>query len=109
MMTRKEFMAAAAGAGLLAGCGPAAVPDPKRLGTVIAITKGPEDPDRVILGLVTATFMPTGDNHVWFTIQGGQVCRREDAEKLSSPLFKSFGTAKQLFESLRAKGVKVHI
>jgi hypothetical protein len=109
-MSRKEFMTAAAGMGLLAGCAPAATPgEAGRQGTVIAVTRGPEDPDRVMLALVLGTFLPEGDHHVWFTIHGGPVCKSAEAERISSPLFKKFGSAADVFATLRKKGVKVHI
>src|SRR5438128_911591 len=59
----------------------------ERKGYVIVITHGTKDPDRVMLALTTATKLPPGDNHVWFAIDGGQVCKKADAEKLTSPLF----------------------
>lgn len=80
-----------------------------RQGYVVAITHGPKDPDRVMLALVTASRLPAGDNHVWFAIDGGQLCKKGDAEKVSSPLFTKQGNAAKVIEQLRAKGVAIHI
>ena len=80
-----------------------------RQGYVVTITHGPKDPDRVMLALVTASRLPAGDNHVWFAIDGGQLCKKGDAEKISSPLFTKQGNAAKVIEQLRAKGVAIHI
>jgi predicted peroxiredoxin len=81
----------------------------ERKGYVIVITHGPKDPDRVMLALTTATKLPKGDNHVWFAIDGGQVCKKADAAKLTSPLFTKQKDAARLLEQLRDQGVAVHI
>jgi predicted peroxiredoxin len=80
-----------------------------RKGYVVVITHGPKDADRVMLALTTATRLPKGDNHVWFAIDGGQVCKKADAEKLTSPLFTKQRNAFAVIEQLRGKGVAVHI
>jgi hypothetical protein len=85
------------------------VPEGGRRGYVITITHGPKDPDRVMLALFTATRLPQGDNHVWFSIDGGQLCKKGAAEKVSSPLFTKQGDAAKLIEQIRAKGIAVHI
>lgn len=85
------------------------IPEGGRQGYVIAITHGPKDADRVMLALVTASKLPKGDNHVWFAIDGGQLCKRGEAEKVSSPLFTKQGNAAQMIEELRAKGIAIHI
>jgi predicted peroxiredoxin len=76
---------------------------------VVTITHGPKDPDRVMLALVTASKLPPGDNHVWFSIDGGQLCKKGEAEKVTSPLFTKQGNAAKMIEDLRARGVAVHI
>jgi len=102
----------AGGLGLtaLAGAGPqAAAAEGTRQGYVVAVTHGPQDATRVMLALVTATMLPKGDNHVWFAIDGGQLCKKGEAEKVTSPLFKKQGNAAKLLDALRSKGTPVHI
>jgi predicted peroxiredoxin len=94
---------------LVAGCSRTVVVEGERKGYVVVITHGTKDPDRVMLALTTATKFPKGDNHVWFAIDGGQVCKKADAEKLTSPLFTKQRNAAKLLEQLRGKGVAVHI
>jgi len=85
------------------------VPEGSRQGYVIVITHGAKDADRVMLALVTASKLPSGDNHVWFSIDGGQLCKKGEAEKVSSPLFTKQGHAAKMIEELRAKGIAIHI
>jgi hypothetical protein len=87
----------------------AAGPNDSRKGYVVAITHGPADATRVMLALFTATRLPAGDNHVWFAIDGGQVCLKAQADKLSSPLFTKQGTASELLKQIRGQGIAVHI
>jgi hypothetical protein len=103
-------------ASVLAGLGALAVfrlrvvaPERPRAGYVVKVTHGPKDPDRVLLALVTATKLPNGDNHVWFAIDGGQLCKKGAAEKVSSPLFAKQVNAAKVIEELRARGISVHI
>ena len=97
------------GLAVFAWRGRPASPEGGRAGYVVAVTHGPKDPDRVLLALVTASRLPRGDNHVWFAIDGGQLCKKGEAEKVTSPLFTKQGSAAQVIEELRARGVAVHI
>lgn len=110
------FRLAALGAGglgltALAGCNTkrTVVAEGARLGHVVAVTHGPEDATRVMLALFTATRLPKGDNHVWFAIDGGQLCKKGDAEKVTSPLFTKQGNAAKLIDEIRANGTALHI
>ena len=80
-----------------------------RSGYVVAVTHGHADPTRVMLALFTATRLPAGDNHVWFAIDGGQLCKKGEAEKVTSLLFVKQGNAAKLIEQAREKGTKIHI
>ena len=92
------------------GCGSrTAAPEAARQGFVVVITHGPKDADRVMLALVTASKLPKGDNHVWFSIDGGQLCKKGEAEKVTSPLFTKQGNAAKMVEELRAKSIAIHI
>jgi len=114
-LSRSDFLRVstlgAAGLGLAtaAATARAAGPNESRKGYVVAITHGPADAARVMLALFTATRLPAGDNHVWFAIDGGQVCLKAQTEKLTSPLFTKQGTASDLLKQIRGKGIAVHI
>jgi hypothetical protein len=114
-VNRGEFLRwAALGAGglglsALAGCTTKHVAEGERKGHVVAVTHGPEDSTRVMLALLIASKLPKGDNHVWFAIDGGQLCKKGDAEKVTSPLFVKQGNAAKLLESIRANGTAAHI
>jgi hypothetical protein len=94
---------------LLAGLGALAVFRLRREGYVVMITHGPKDADRIMLALTTAARLPKGDNHVWFAIDGGQLCKKGAAEKVTSPLFTKQGSAAKVIANLRAQGIAIHI
>jgi len=115
-VSRGDFLRLAAlgagGLGLtaLAGCsGKAGVSEGGRQGYVVAVTHGLKDPTRVMLALFTATKMPKGDNHVWFAIDGGQLCKKGEADKVTSPLFPKQGSAAKVIEQIRGQGTALHI
>jgi hypothetical protein len=115
-MHRANFLrlAALGGAGLglsaLSGCGSkGSVSEKGRQGYVVAVTHGLKDPTRVMLALVTATKLPKGDNHVWFAIDGGEICKTGQAEQVTSPLFTKQGNAAQVIEAVRGQGTALHI
>jgi hypothetical protein len=115
-MSRGDFLRliALAGGGMglsaLSGCGAkAGVSEKGRQGYVVAVTHGLKDPTRVMLALVTATKLPKGDNHVWFAIDGGEICKTGQAEQVTSPLFVKQGNAAQLIETVRGQGTALHI
>lgn len=111
---RGEFLRLAAlgagGLGLtaLAGCSGGKA-EGSRQGYVVAVTHGLKDPTRVMLALFTATKMRKGDNHVWFAIDGGELCKKGKAEDVTSPLFKKQGDAAKLLAELRSQGTSLHI
>ena len=116
-LSRGAFLrASAAGA---AGLGLAALPAatlaggfdqfPTRRGYVVAVTHGHADATRVMLALFTATRLPAGDNHVWFAIDGGPLCKKGEAEKVTSPLFAKEGNASKLLAQIHDKGFALHI
>jgi predicted peroxiredoxin len=112
-LSRGEFLrvAAAGTAGVCCAAiahGNAAAAE-KRNGYVVAVTHGHDDPTRVMLALFTATRLPAGDNHVWFAIDGGQLCKRGEADRVTSPLFTKQGSAAQLLAQIRKAGIALHI
>jgi predicted peroxiredoxin len=62
-----------------------------------------------MLALVVASKLPKGDNHVWFAIDGGQLCKKGEAEKVSSPLFKAQGDAAKMLDAVQSLGTALHI
>jgi hypothetical protein len=78
-------------------------------GYVVAVTHGPSDANRVMLALFMATRLPAGDNHVWFAIDGGPLCKKGEAEKVTSPLFTAQGNAGKLLAQARERGAAIHI
>ncbi|HKB15790.1 MAG TPA: hypothetical protein VKF62_06980 [Planctomycetota bacterium] len=110
VLTRGEFLEVSTFAAAL-GLAPAAAgaQAEKRRGHVVVLTHGPSDPQRVILGLFVASRLPEGENHVWFSIDGGLLCKKGEAEKVSSPMFPKQGTAADLLAAIRGKGTSVHI
>lgn len=115
-VSRQQFLRGAAwgtaGLGLaaLASCTKVDQPQARPAGgRLVVVTHGPDDPTRVMLALFTASRLPAGDNHVWFAIDGGQLCKQGAAEKVSSPLFEKQGNAAALLAELREKGTAIHI
>ena len=116
-LSRNEFLRSsalsAAGLGLATLPSSATAVDPVRTqshrGYVIAVTHGHGDPTRVMLALFTASRLPTGENHVWFAIDGGELCKKGEAEKVTSPLFTKQGNAAKLLAQIREKGTGIHI
>ncbi|MBW3542804.1 MAG: hypothetical protein KY476_21285 [Planctomycetes bacterium] len=116
-LSRAEFLRLAAigagGFGLagIAGCEshPRGVAERGRRGYVVAVTHGPDDPNRVLLALTAATRLPEGDNHVWFAIDGGQIAKKDVAQDVSSEMFPQQETAAAVLEELRSQGVAFHI
>jgi predicted peroxiredoxin len=78
-------------------------------GYVVTVTHGPGNATRVMLALVTAGMLPRGDNHVWFAIDGGALCKKGEAEKVTSPLFPRQGSVAKMLDRIRARGTAVHI
>ena len=113
--SRSEFLRASAlgvGVGVLALSANSpllAAPTDGRRGYVVTVTHGVHDPTRVMLSLFTATRLPAGDNHVWFAIDGGQLCKKGEGEKVTSPLFVKQGNAAKLLALIREQGTAIHI
>jgi hypothetical protein len=114
-LSRSDFLRASLwGTGLgLVGLGAARAAEPgsssTRRGYIVAVTHGHRDPTRVMLALFTATRLPDGDNHVWFAIDGGELCKKGEADKVTSPLFVKQGNAAKLLGQARDKGTAIHI
>ncbi|HEX2719871.1 MAG TPA: hypothetical protein VHM71_02870, partial [Candidatus Deferrimicrobium sp.] len=44
---------------------------------------------------------------IWFTLQGGKLCRKGEAEKLTSPIFKKFGSLADILGGAVKAGAKL--
>ena len=74
---------------------------------IVVATNGGNDPNRAILALLaafTALDKGFGSVHVWLTIDGADMANKTKAGKIVSPIYKSFGTAEELINKLKAKG-----
>ena len=62
------------------------------------VTHGDDDVDRAALALLLAEVdakkigRDVSGVSIWFTLPGAKLCRKGAAEKLTSPIFKKFGT-----------------
>jgi predicted peroxiredoxin len=79
---------------------------------IVVATHGGNDPNRAILALLTAlTALDKGFGsvHVWLTIDGADMAHKTKVGKIISPIYKSFGTAEELINKLKAKGALVSV
>jgi predicted peroxiredoxin len=96
----------AAGLATLMG-GQAMAADEAKQRYIVVATHGGNDPNRAILALltaVTALDKGFGSVHVWLTIDGADMANKAKVGKIISPIYKSFGTAEELINKLKAKG-----
>ena len=77
------------------------------------VTHADDDVDRAALALLLAGIDAkkigkefTGVT-VWFTLQGAKLCRKGAAEKLTSPIFKKFGTLAEILAVTVKAGAKL--
>ena len=77
------------------------------------VTHADDDVDRAALALLLAGVDAkkigkefTGVT-IWFTLQGGKLCRKGAAEKLTSPIFKKFGTLADILGGAVKAGTKL--
>ena len=77
------------------------------------MTHSDDDVDRAALALLLAGIdakkigKELSGVTVWFTLQGTKVCRKGAAEKLTSPIFKKFGTLADLLTVAVKAGAKL--
>jgi predicted peroxiredoxin len=80
---------------------------------VYVVTHSDDDVDRAALALLLAGIdaKKTGKElsgvTVWFTLQGTKLCRKGAAEKLTSPIFKKFGTLAEILGGAVKAGAKL--
>ena len=77
------------------------------------VTHAEDDVDRAALALLLAGVdakkigKELSGVTVWFTLQGGKLCRKGAAEKLTSPVFKKFGTLADILGGAVKAGAKL--
>lgn len=77
------------------------------------VTHADDDVDRAALALLLAGIdakkigKEVSGVTVWFTLQGGKLCRKGAAEKLTSPIFRKFGTLADILGGVVKAGAKV--
>lgn len=114
-MKRGEFLKAIGTAGLgIAGLSalasvPASAEEGKKGKYIIVVTHGGNNPNRAIWALLMAdTILKKGwgDVHVWMTIEGADLCKKGNPEKIISPIFQKFGNAEEIMERVKKNGGK---
>ena len=77
------------------------------------VTHADDDVDRAALALLLAGVdaKKIGEENsgvtIWFTLQGGKLCRKGAAEKLTSPIFRKFGTLAEILGGAVKAGAKL--
>ncbi len=77
------------------------------------VTHADDDVDRAALALLLAGVdakkigKELSGVTVWFTLQGGKLCRKGAAEKLTSPVFRKFGTLADILGGAVKAGAKL--
>ena len=80
---------------------------------VYIVTHSDDEVDRAALALLLAGIdakkigKELSGVTVWFTLQGGKLCRKGAAEKLTSPIFKKFGTLADILGGAVKTGAKL--
>lgn len=80
---------------------------------VYVVTHSDDDMDRAALALLLAGIdakkigKELSGVTVWFTLQGTKLCRKGAAEKLTSPIFKKFGTLADILGGAVKAGAKL--
>jgi predicted peroxiredoxin len=96
---------------LIGSVAPASAADGKE--RLYVVTHADDDVDRAALALLLAGVdakkigKELSGVTVWFTLQGGKLCRKGAAEKLTSPIFKKFGTLADILGGAVKAGAKL--
>jgi len=114
-MNRGDFLKVVGAAGLgVAGLSavasaPVSAEEGKKGKYIIVVTHGGNNPNRAILGLLLADVAQKkglGDVYVWMTLEGADLCKKGNLEKISSPVYQKFGNALEIAERVRKNGGK---
>ena len=113
-VSRGDFLKLAGLSALLPLIGsvtPASAADGKE--RLYVVTHADDDVDRAALALLLAGVdaKKIGKENsgvtIWFTLQGAKLCRKGVAEKLTSPVFKKFGTLAEILGGAVKSGAKL--
>ena len=113
-VSRSDFLKLAGLSALLPLIGsvtPASAADGKE--RLYVVTHADDDLDRAALALLLAGVdaKKIGKENsgvtIWFTLQGAKLCRKGAAEKLTSPVFKKFGTLAEIVGGAVKAGAKL--
>jgi len=113
-VTRTDFLKLAGLSALLPLIGsvtPASAAGEKE--RVYVVTHSDDDVDRAALALLLAEIdakkigKELSGVTVWFTLQGAKMCRKGAAGKLTSPVFKKFGTLADILAAAVKAGAKL--
>jgi predicted peroxiredoxin len=113
-VSRGDFLKMAGLSALLPLIGsvtPASAADGKE--RLYVVTHADDDVDRAALALLLAGVdakkigKELSGVTVWFTLQGGKLCRKGAAETLTSPIFKKFGTLAEILGGAAKAGAKL--
>lgn len=97
---------------LLGGATPASAANGKAERLYI-VTHGPDDVDRAALALILASLDAKKIGKelpgvtIWFVLQGVKLCKKGEAEKLTSPIFKKLGTLADILAASTEAGAKL--
>jgi len=113
-VTRGDFLKLAGIAALLPLIGsvtPASAAEGKE--RLYVVTHADDDVDRAALALILSGIdaKKIGKEYagvtIWFTLPGVKLCRKGAAEKLTSPVFKKFGTLSDILNAAVKAGAKL--
>jgi len=96
---------------LIGSVTPASAADGKE--RLYVVTHADDDVDRAALALLLAGVdakkigKELSGVTIWFTLQGGKLCRKGAAEMLSSPIFRKFGTLAEILGGAVKAGAKL--
>ena len=94
-------------AGLSSMMGGQSLAEEKKGKYLIVITHGGNDPNRAILGLLSAQTVADkgwGKVHVWMTLDGADLVNKKKTERIESPIYKKFGNALEIMKKIKDKG-----
>ena len=77
------------------------------------VTHADDDVDRAALALLLASLdakkigKELPEVTIWFTLQGARLCRKGEADKLTSPVFRKFGTLAEILAGAAKSGARL--
>ncbi len=98
---------------LLAGVTKASAAEGKAAERLYVVTHSDDDVDRAALALLLASVDAERIGKgipgvtIWFTLQGARLCRKGEAGKLTSPVFRKFGSLAEILAGAVKSGAKL--